>query len=172
MASLGNTFDASSIQPSNTYQALPAGKYLGQIVASEMRATKDGRGQYLYLELDIVEGPHAGRRLFDRLNLINDNEQAVTIAKQTLSSICHAVGKRQVKDSDELHLIPMVLDVRVRPPKGEYGESNSIRYQPRNGGLVGSTAAAAAASPSPQTPAHAAAVTSPAANGLPWKQRA
>ena len=37
MASFGQTFDASSVAPSSNYDVLPPGKYLGQIVASEMR---------------------------------------------------------------------------------------------------------------------------------------
>ncbi len=133
MASFGQTFDASSIEPSSGYDVLPPGKYLAQIVASEMRATKDGLGQYLYLEVDVIEGQYAGRKLFDRLNLINANADAVQIAQRTLSSICRAVGKLQVGNSEQLHLIPLIADVRVRPPKGMYGESNSVRYLPRGG---------------------------------------
>jgi len=113
MASFGQTFDASSVAPSSNYDVLPPGKYLGQIVASEMRPTKDGTGQYLYLEVDILEGQYAGRKLFDRLNLVNANPDTVEIAKRTLSSICRAVGKMQVSNSEQLHLIPITLDVRV-----------------------------------------------------------
>jgi len=176
MASFGQTFDASSVTPSSNYDVLPPGKYLGQIVASEMRPTKDGTGQYLYLEVDILEGQYAGRKLFDRLNLVNANPDTVEIAKRTLSSICRAVGKMQVSNSEQLHLIPITLDVRVRPPKGLYGESNSIRYLPR-GGASGAVAQPAQAFTSPQAPVAARPITAaptatPAANGLPWKRQA
>jgi len=176
MASLGQTFDASAVQPSSAYEVLPPGKYLGQIVASEMRPTKDGTGQYLYLELDILDGLYAGRKLFDRLNLGNASPDTVQIAQRTLSSICRAVGKMQVSNSEQLHLVPMTLDVRVRPPKGMYGESNSIRYLPRGG--ASATAAPPAPSFTPQSaPAGARPITvaptsTPAANGLPWKRHA
>jgi hypothetical protein len=141
-----------------------------------MRVTKDGAGQYLYLELDILEGQYAGRKLFDRLNLINANPDAVQIAQRTLSSICRAVGKLQVNNSEQLHLIPMTLDVRVRPPKGAYGESNSVRYMPR-GGASGAMPRPAAPATGPTAPVAAqpiaaAPTTSPAANGLPWKRQA
>lgn len=140
-----------------------------------MRPTKDGRGQYLYLELDILDGQFAGRKLFDRLNLVNDNPDTVDIAKRALSSICRATGQMQVKDSEQLHLIPMIADVRVRPPKGQYGESNSIRYLPRNAAAPATTAAPAASSV-PTAPAFAstpAAPANPAASaGLPWKRQA
>ena len=171
MASFGHTFDASSIEPSNGYEVLPPGKYLAQIVASEMRVTKDGNGQYLYLEVDILDGQYAGRKLFDRLNLVNANTDAVQIAQRTLSSICRAVGKMQVSNSEQLHLIPLIADVRVRPPKGMYGESNSIRYLPRT------TDADSAPAPGnsgfrPAAVTTVAPPNSPAANGLPWKRQA
>ena len=104
MASFGQTFDASAVAPSTSYDVLPPGKYLGQIVASEMRPTKDGTGQYLYMEVDILEGQYAGRKLFDRLNLVNANPDTVEIAKRTLSSICRAVGKMQVSNSEQLQI--------------------------------------------------------------------
>jgi len=169
MASFGHTFDASQVEPTSPYEVLPPGKYLAQIVASEMRVTKDGMGQYLYLEIDVLEGPYAGRKLFDRLNLVNPNPDAVQIAQRTLSAICRAVGKMQVSNSEQLHLIPLIADVRVRPPKGEYGESNSLRYLPRNGAPGTAAAPAAPASPSRTTPA--APAPTPAANGLPWKRQ-
>ena len=175
MAIFAQTFDANTVEPSN-FDVFPAGKYLAQIVSSEMRPTKDGRGQYLFLELDILEGPFAGRKLFDRLNLVNDNPDTVDIATRTLSSICRATGQMQVKDSEQLHLIPLIADVRVRPPKGQYGESNSIRYLPRNaaapatrapGAYASAPAPATAPSPQPQP----ATPVAPAAGGLPWQRQ-
>ena len=161
MASFGQTFDASTVEPMGTFDVLPPGKYVAHIIASEMRPTKDGTGQYLYLEIDILEGDARGRRLFDRLNLINGNPEAVQIAQRTLSSICRAVGKLQVSNSEQLHLIPLVADVKVRPPKGQYGESNSIRYLPCSGVATPQTPAAVAAPRvSPQAPA----------NAMPWKR--
>ncbi len=176
MASFGQTFDASSVEPSSNYEVLPPGKYLGQIVGSEMRSTKDGTGQYLYLEVDILDGQYAGRKLFDRLNLVNANPDTVQIAQRTLSSICRAVGKMQVSNSEQLHLVPMTLDVRVRPPKGLYGESNSIRYLPRGGsaGAVPQSTASYAppVAPAAARPISAAPTATSAANGLPWKRQA
>lgn len=170
MSSLGQTFDATAVEPLGTYEVLPPGKYLVQIVASEMRVTKDGRGQYLYLELDVLEGKYTGRKLFDRLNLVNANPDTVQIAQRTLSSICRAVGKMQVSNSEQLHLVPMIADVRVRPPNGQYGESNSMRYLPVSAPTTPSVAPAPAVGPKVATAA-ASAPTAPV-GGLPWKRQA
>jgi hypothetical protein len=148
---------------------LPPGKYTVQIVNSEMRPTSNGLGQYLWLELDVLDGEHAGRKLFDRLNLVNANTQTVEIAQRTLSAICHATGKMQVTDSEQLHLIPLQADVTVQPPKNGYGETNKIRYRP-----LDQTPAApkAAAPPRPQQPAPAKPAPSGGFANAPWKRSA
>ena len=172
MADFGHTFDASQVEPNSEYEVLSPGKYLAQIVNSEMRPTKDGMGQYLFLEIDILEGQYQGRKLFDRLNLSNPNPNAVEIAQRTLSSICRAVGRLQVNNSEQLHLLPFIADVRVRPPRGEYGESNSIRYLPRAQGGAQPAPMRPAAAMAPPSPASAPAPAAPTANGLPWKRQA
>ena len=101
MARLDTAFDAAGIEPTTAYEILPAGKYRAQIVESEMRVTKNGMGKYLWLMLDILEGPQQGRKVFDQLNLVNANPTTVEIAQRTLSAICHATGKLQVNDSEE-----------------------------------------------------------------------
>jgi len=160
MARFDTAFDATGIDPATAYEILPAGKYRAQIVESEMRVTRNGMGQYLWLMLDILEGPHQGRKIFDQLNLVNPNPTTVEIAQRTLSAICHATGKLQVSDSEELHLIPMTIQVGVKPPKDGYGERNTIRYlvpdqaaQPTRAtpSAAPSTASAPSAPPRPAT---------------------
>jgi hypothetical protein len=128
MAQLGMNFDATQIEPSTGagLPLVPPGKYLVHMVASEMRPTKDGTGNFLYVEFDILEGPYQGWKLVDRLNLINPNPQTVQIAQRTLSAICHAVGVMSVNDSNQLHARRMAVDVRVEEGKGQYRDSNRI----------------------------------------------
>ena len=156
MAFLDQAFDASTIEPLKPYEPIPAGKYLSQAVNSELRATKDGTGQSLVFELEILEGPHAGRKVWERFNLVNRNPQAVEIAQRSLAAFCRAVGKMNIKDSSELHLLPFIADVKVKPGKDGYGDSNSVRFLPREG-AVGQVVP-------PSSPA--------AANAMPWKRSA
>lgn len=166
MANIGN-FDATSVEPSAPAQVLPPGDYVAQIVNSEMRDTKTGNGQYLWLEFDIIDGDHTGRKLWDRLNLVNQNQQAVEIAQRALSALCHATGKLQVSDSEQLHYIPVTVTVKVRPAGPDRSgitrdATNEIRgYKPANG---------SAAKPAPIS---RPAVTAPAAKTVstpPWKR--
>ena len=113
MANLGGTFDATQVDPSKPQDPVPPGDYRVQFINSEMRVTKAGTGQYLWLEMDILDGPHIGRKVHDRLNLINPNVQAVEISQRTLSAICHAIGRMHVSDSEELHFQPLMARVTV-----------------------------------------------------------
>ncbi len=156
MARFDTAFDATGIEPTTGYDVLPAGKYRAQIVESEMRVTRNGMGQFLWLMLDIIEGQYQGRKLFDQLNLVNSNPQTVEIAQRTLSAICHATGKLQVNDSVDLHLVPMTIQVGVKPPKDGYSEKNTIRYLvPEKAPVAPAYQAAPAASQTPAAPAAA-----------------
>jgi hypothetical protein len=164
MARFDTSFDATSVEPTTAYELLPAGKYRAQIVESEMRVTKNGMGQFLWLMLDILDGEHKGRKIFDQLNLVNPNPTTVEIAQRTLSAICHATGKMHVSDSEELHLIPMTIQVKIKPPKNGYGESNAIAYLPPDRGV-----ASRAAKPAPAAPATPAAP--PKMASAPWNKK-
>lgn len=136
MANIGQ-FDANGIDPYSRLAPVPADKYTVVIVSSEMKTTKDLTGSYLQLELDIQEGQFTGRKIVDRLNLNNANQQAVEIAQRTLSQICHAVNVLSVTDSEQLHGRRMVADVRIEPGRGQYGDSNRVfAYFPVDGGAA------------------------------------
>ena len=126
---IGN-FDAST-EATSSFDVLPAGEYDAIICGSELKSTKDGKGKYLNLELQVLNGPCQNRKIFDKLNLINNNPMAVQIARGTLSSICRAIGVMTPKDSSELHNKPLRIKVTVKNDE-EYGEKNNIKaYKPR-----------------------------------------
>lgn len=126
MAFLGQNFDASTVEPSSTLEAVPPGTYEVAIIDSDMKDTKKGDGQYLQLTLEIAKGDYKGRKIFERLNIDNPNEVAKEIAFKTLSAICRAVGVLQVKDSNQLHSRPMFARVDVEKRDG-YEPSNVVK---------------------------------------------
>lgn len=126
MVQLGGTFDANSVEPSKSFDLLPAGWYAMQIVASEWKQTKAG-GAYLQLDLEMLEQHHPslkGRKLWARLNLNNANDQTVAIAQRDLSAICRSVGVTTVTDTQQLHNRPLAVKVKVRAASGEYEAQN------------------------------------------------
>jgi hypothetical protein len=178
MAQLNDTFDATGVAPAAPLDLLPPGRYVVQIVNSEMRVTRTGSGQYLWLEMDILDGPHQGRKIWDQINLVNQNQQTVEIAQRTLSAICHAIGQLQVSDSEQLHFRPMQVTLAVEAdgrekhlPPHEQRKQNRVKGYSPNAPLTAPTfrpaPAAAAARPAapPPRPAPAPGGTTP-----PWRR--
>lgn len=124
-------FDATKVEPNN-FSPLPAGDYQMMIISSELKSTKDGKGKYLELKLQVSSGQFQNRTLFDRLNLVNANEQAVQIAKGTLSSICRAVNVLQPKDSSELHNKVLTAAVKVKNDNEGNPRNEIAGYKPRH----------------------------------------
>jgi hypothetical protein len=85
MANL-NGFNANQVDPATDFEAIPAGKYVTVVTASEMKPTKNGNGAYLELTFQVIEGEYKNRLLWERLNLDNPNPLTVKIARSELSA--------------------------------------------------------------------------------------
>lgn len=116
MAQLNGIFDATQVEPAQSFDPIPDGWYVAKIIESDRVPTKAGTGSMLKLQLIVLDGEHKNRRLFDRLNIDNPNTQAVEIAYRQLSAICAAIHITQLSDSMELHGIPLMVKVGTRPP--------------------------------------------------------
>jgi len=148
-----NGFNAHDVEPTASFEAIPAGKYLAAITESEMKPTKNGSGSYLQLTFTILEGEHKGRVVWARLNLVNPNQTAVKIAQSELSAVCRAVGVMTPKDSCELHNIPLLVTVKIKKRQDSGELANEVKgFEPKS----------AAAGKPQQAPANS---TTP-----PWKR--
>ena len=116
MAKLDTVFNAADVPEREEFLPVPPGSYTAMIVASELKDTSKG-GQMIVLEFELQEGEHSGRKLFERLNIKNDNPKAVDIAFRTLGEIVKAAGRTTIKDTDELHGRRMYIEVRVEPAR-------------------------------------------------------
>jgi len=145
-------FNAADVDPNSSFEPIPAGKYVAAIVDSTTKPTKNGAGEYLEIVLEVLEGPYKGRRLWERLTLKHPNDVVVRIASANLSAICHAVSVMTLRDSHELHDIPMTITVALRKREDNGEMVNVVKgYGKRE-----PTASA------PRTPT--------AAGGAPWKR--
>jgi hypothetical protein len=131
MALLKNTFQTDEVEDSS-YEPVPAGDYTMRITKSEIKTTKAGNGEYISLQMEILdEGAYHGRVIYDNLNIVNPNEMAVKIARATLKQICEAVGVKELEDTNELHGTPFIGRVKINPAKGDYDASNGVaKYLP------------------------------------------
>lgn len=135
MAEFPENFNPNDVpEDDRTFEPLPAGDYTMQVIESEIKDTKSGTGQQLVLTLEVIEGPLSNRRVWDRLNIRNQNADAQRIAQRALADLCLAVGIGSLRNTEDLHFKPFVGRVTIKvDKKGEYGPQNSVRYKPRGG---------------------------------------
>ena len=134
-------------------EILPVGDYTMQIVQSDLRDTKAGDGQYLWLELEILGPKYVGRKYWERVNLFNKNETTVKIARKTLSNICAALGFSALPDdSDQLHFKPLKVVITHKENKMGNLETRAAYYP---------TGASTPSAPAAPTPAQTGAAPKP-----------
>ena len=174
MAKLTTPFDATQVDPAKPLEPVPAGDYQVQIIQSEIRVTRAGTGQYYALDLEILDGEHQGRRLWDRIMFEHPSVQAVAMGEGKFSAICHSIGNMNVEDTEELHFKPMVAVVKLRPAGPdksgvERDASNDIKgYKPVADGSPAPRPPSSA--PSPAAPPAAVAGASAGATTPPWQR--
>lgn len=125
-------FDASTVAPTAPMDPVPSGWYNAKITESSLEPTSKPGGQMLKLTMEIIDGQYVGRKVFDRLNLVNENPVAVEIAFKTLSAIQHAVGVIQCANSQQLHGIPLKVKVKLKSAERgadgkDYDAGNEVR---------------------------------------------
>ena len=125
------SFDANSVNPMeqrDSFEVLPAGDYMAIVAATHKKQTKAGNGHYLNIEFQLIgEGQYKGRKIWTNLNLDNPNNQAVSIARSELSSICRATGVMNLDsewDLSPMQAMPLTLTLGVN--------KNGFRGEPEN----------------------------------------
>ena len=134
MAQLDNAFDSSQHEDMTGFDPLPKGKYLCKVVETEIKDTSSKTGQYIKIKIEVLKGDYKGRFLWTNINIVNPNPVAVEIAQKELATLCRAIGKNVIQDTNELHNIPFIADVGIKPAKGDYPAGNKINgYLPVKG---------------------------------------
>ena len=125
-------FDTTNVVATRGFEAIPKGKYLCVVLASEIKKTKAGDGLYLNIQLQIIDGQFENRRLFSRMNIRNPSEVAQQIGLGQLKALKEACGKPNEGDSDNLHNIAILVDVGIRKNKETNEYENEVKtFYPR-----------------------------------------
>jgi hypothetical protein len=182
MSAIQMSFNAATVAPNAMPEPVPSGTYPVVIIASEEKPVSGKPGHaYYQLDMQITDGEYKGRKVVERLNVKNANQQTVDIAYSTLSSICHVTGVMQIgQSSAELHNRPFkVVVVKVPRTDDPTKEGNEIRgyldmagnppgKKTEGGGTADSAQAAAfGATETAAAPAAPAAPSAPAAPAAP-----
>lgn len=111
----------------NDYSPIPAGEYIATIKDAELKATKDGTGQYIKLKLQVDAPSHIGRIIFSNLNIQNKSEAAERIGRQQLGEIMRALGLTSVADTDQLIGGTVGIKVAIREAQNGYEAQNEVK---------------------------------------------
>ena len=130
-------FDIESYKPSNlrSFEPLPPGKYSVVISDSQMKVTKAGTGEYLELTMLVLDGQHAGRKLWERLNVKNASKVAEEIARGQLNAIKEVCGiTGTLEQSEWLHdkRFEVQLEIDRRDPTRNkiVGYAETVKSEP------------------------------------------
>ena len=113
-------------EQSNDFTPIPNGKYLMMITSSDEKTSKAGN-KYCAMTLQVCQGPYDGRLLWPNLNLGHPNPTVVGYARQELKSMQVACKQLNIKDTSQLHSIPMIVTVAVVKNKDTGEPENKIR---------------------------------------------
>ena len=121
------TFDPET-QEGNSWDLLPVGEYLAQVVEASIEKPNSGDGYYLALTWKIVEGDYEGRQVWQRITCWHSSEQAQTIGRKTLKDLCVATGVAEQVDNAEVFLFkPVRIRLGIeRDKQGVYADKNRI----------------------------------------------
>jgi hypothetical protein len=109
-----------------SYDVLPDGKYDVIVLEAKEKTTKKG-DRAIEMTFQVLEGQYMDRLLWETLNLWNSSDQARTIARDRLSSICKACNAPSATSTDVLLGRRMQVSVGRRMNDFRGKEENHIK---------------------------------------------
>ena len=159
MARLNQTFYPGQYPNSAdiAFEPGPAGTYEVQIPATDLKTTKNLKGQYIWMELTIIRNPeYQDRKIFANITISNENQKAVDIGRAQLGDLLEITGLATFSDTDELKNRILKVKVKIQDGTPEYpNKQNRVTaylypdgHAPGKGPLPTGEAPVSAAAPS------------------------
>lgn len=153
---IGGKFNAADIEPAAPMDTLPAGTYVVEITAADVKPLKSGNGTGLQVEFTVIDGPYSKRRIWSNYNLQHSSPDAERIGRSQLAALCNAAGVGELDDASDLAARTLQIKTKVKRQDGFADKAEVVAYEPAAG------APAPAAKPAAATPANKPA--------MPWKK--
>lgn len=142
-------FNAATVDPFGDRTPVQPGEYRVIVKQSNIEVPKNNSGKMISLQMSVIEGEQAGKVIFQNINYLHSNPTAQQIGQSKLSALCHAVGVLNLQDTQQLHGIPLRIQVSVSED-GKYNEVDAYKRddgQPIVKGVAGPAAGGGAAAP-------------------------
>ena len=129
------------------FQPIPDGWYRAEVKKAELKATKDGKGQYINVQHGVLGPSHAGRIVFDIINVRNASAEAERIGLAQLKRLKLAIGLPSLTDTDQLVGRNLEIDVKTQKSE-EYGDKNVVKaYRSPEGSAMPAAAVSNSSAP-------------------------
>lgn len=172
MARLSQAFNTDQAPDRQSFDLIPIGTVAtAKIIEASVAEAKSGRGEIISLTWELQDGPHAGRRVWGRINYLHENQKAQDIGQGELKELTKAFGIDHLTDTEDLLFKPAVVTIGIEKSKdANYPDRNKVtKVGPMAGAPV--SQARTASPPSPPAPPSTPAAR-PATGDKPWKTRA
>jgi len=138
--------DTTGTEKMGGFEIYPPGDYPAIMISASKKTNAKNTGAFVECVYTFIDGEHSGKKYTSRLNLWNENRQAVDIAKRELKSLRVALGLPD--NASDLTMFvnkPLVLKIGAKPRKDDPArvENNLLSIEPYSG-------APAVANPAPQ----------------------
>lgn len=127
---MGYSFNSTGKEAMQEGGVLPNGWYGMRIDEVDYEANKAGTGHFIKLTWEVIDGPHAGRKYWARLNVDNPNPAAVEIAEKELTSICQATGIESFDDESQLQGAQALVKLGIKKDAEGREENRAYGYKP------------------------------------------
>lgn len=171
MAELDLSINTNDIPEREEFGHVPPGDYVC-VFTNLGTSSKEGEDLVRFLESEIQEGEHAGRKFFDRLNFAAPEEWQIQKCYQTIAELARAVGVTQTdKELKKLMGKKFIARVVVTPSKTDPNKifNNVKKYLPYTNGATSSNGAVSA--PKPSAKAEAQVEQKDQSAVPPWKRQ-
>jgi hypothetical protein len=126
-------FDPSK-EEGTSYDLLPKGVYVAEVIDASIAPTKNGNGAMLHLSWAITEGEYEKRYVWQSILFSHTSAEATRIGRARIKDICVACGIEQtITDTEVFKFKPCLISVGIEQDKNEeYPPKNKItRVLPR-----------------------------------------
>ena len=123
MARLNQTFYSDQLPRSAdiAFEPVPAGIYEVQITDADLKTTRNGDGQYIWMELTVIRNPEfQERKFFANITISNPSQKAVDIGRAQLGDLLEVTGLTVLDDTDLLKNKTLKVKVKVQDGTKDY----------------------------------------------------
>jgi hypothetical protein len=174
MARFGQSFAGNSEFEKTSFDPIKPGRYLAQIIDSDVQPNKKGTGAYVKLDIEILDGGAEGRRVFEYVNFDHEKESVASQGQNALKTMARLCQIADLADSTQMHNIPFYCELKVTPASGDFEAGNGVDFRKMQkqleDGAQSPQQATPGAPPAPSAAGEVPASPAPAAGqgGMPW----